>query len=266
MCLFKKMKILEKEKKKRVAILICGHMRAFCDLYIETLIRFMDGAECDIFVSSHYTSDHSSYEKNRFSKDYTLDDFKYLFRKLPVRGFDIDSDLEVDIGFDNRIHNYCWKIWRKVNRAWNMFYKYSTENNISYDYVVRTRPDILTKEFPLWDKLPPLTSNLIIGFGPGLGYPDDIFAIGAPNVMEHYCDIQKVIDYKLLPHKVVEYTLNVYPLYDRCHTSILRHNDRIEKFYAPIVSDFGNGIFELCYQKSYIGIENTLFKCKDHNI
>lgn len=243
--------------RKRVAILICGHLRSFCPQYISRLKEFMQGANCDIFVSSHYTSDHSSYTKNRFSKVYSRADFDILFRDLPVRDIFVDSDQHPD----NDKYNYCWKMWRKVNDAWNMSVKYAKENGINYDYVVRTRPDILTRELPDWDKLPPLDNNLIIGFGPGLGYPDDIFAIGSPKVMEHYCDIQKVIDHQLLPHKVVEYTLNKYPEFGRCLTSIIRYNDRIEKFYAPILTDFGNGMFELGHEKSYIGI-GTPFACK----
>ena len=247
----------ELDNRKRVAILICGHLRAFGDVYLSHLKKFMQGAKCDIFVSSHYTSDHSSYEPNRFTRIYYEKDFEKLFEGLPVRGFHIDSDQHPD----NDKYNYCWKMWRKVNEAWKMCMDYSMKTGVQYDYVVRTRPDIIVREMPRWDKLPPLNKNLIIGFGPGLGYPDDIFAIAAPNVMEHYCDIKKVIDHKLLPHKVVEYTMNVYPEYGRCLTSILRYNDRIEKFYSPIITDFGNGMFELGHEKSKIGI-GTPFVCK----
>jgi len=249
----KKLRIL---KRKKVAVLICGHLRAYCDTYKDNLKKFIKGTDCDIFVASHYTSDHSSYKINKFSKIYSDKDFKTLFEDLPVRNFHIDSDIK-----DEKEGNYCWKMWRKVNTAWKMCMEYSKTNNKQYDYVVRTRPDILVREFPDWDKLPLLNKNVIIGFGPGLGYPDDIFAIGGVNVMEHYCDINKVINHDLLPHKVVEYTLNVYPEYGRCLTSILRFNDRIEKFYAPIITDYGNGMFELGYEKSYIGI-GTPFICK----
>jgi hypothetical protein len=183
-----------------------------------------------------------------------------LFSPLNIKGLDIDEDVNSDQ------RNYCWKMWRKVHACMNLCTEYAARNNIIYNYIIRSRPDLMIKEYINFDILNPLVDRLIVGFGSTLGYPDDQFAIAAPCVMHHYCDIQKVIKHDLLPHKVVEYTLNVYPVFARCQISIIRFDHRMEKFdHIPVVKRYINrALREVKYELMHLKPYNE-FKIADMN-
>lgn len=107
-------------------------------------------------------------------------------------------------------------MWKHVWNCYNMI------GEEKYDYIVRSRPDIVILEPIKFEELPSLNDNLIIGFGGTLGYPNDMFAIGTGDAMKDYCDISKMIKYSLCAHEVVGYTLVKYPIYKHIQIGIVR--------------------------------------------
>jgi hypothetical protein len=64
---------------------------------------------------------------------------------------------------------------------------YEETHNFHYDLVVRTRFDIDYGFAILFSKLGLTNKQIIIGYGSTMGYPNDMFAIAVPSVIDCYC-------------------------------------------------------------------------------
>lgn len=113
-------------------------------------------------------------------------------------------------------------MWRNVWRCHSMAKEYEKTHGFKYKYYIRSRPDLIYMEKIDFNNLPPLDKSIIIGFGGSLGYPDDQFAIAEEKVMDHYCGIRKVLDNWLIPHEVVQHTINKYPVCGHFNIGLVR--------------------------------------------
>lgn len=87
-----------------------------------------------------------------------------------------------------------WYGWYMVNQ---LRINYENNNNVNYDFVIKTRPDVaLMQEINFNDIKSKLHSNpktVIIPSNKGSGYDGiwtcDLFGIGLPETMTTYCDL-----------------------------------------------------------------------------
>ena len=241
----------------KIAIYIAGHIRTWCDLTKKTLLNFMNGYDVDIFISTHDTLDRQEnvdldiYKKEKYTASH--DEIKKLFEGLPVKDILIDTDdVEPPIEVDN-FRRIAWKMWRKVYECNEMRKKYEKEHNISYTYCVRYRPDTVIMQKVEFEKLPPLETNIIGGFGPTLGWPDDLFAIGSPKVMDHYCNLEKALIPGCGPHKIAGVTFDVYPIHSFIQTAFIRRTTNHDDYHPRRqIVDF-NGKFLTYFIKEEYG-------------
>lgn len=241
----------------RIALYMTGHVRTWTTLSHDALSWIIAGYQVDIFAALHDTldrADNTDWEVYK-AEQYTAspESIKALFAGLPIREFTIDSHtLEPPIEMD-MFRTAAWKMWRKVHECNEMRKVYERANDITYDYIVRYRPDTIIMERIPFEFLPKLDTSIICGFGPTLGWPDDLFAIGNPMVMDHYCNIEKAFIPGCGPHKIAGLTFDVYPQHSYIQTAFVRrtidHDD-----YHPNREIFKFGKWFLTYfNKDHFG-------------
>lgn len=236
----------------KLAFLMAGHLRMFDQDTIDSLKKFMEGYDYDLFVTTHDTLDRSE-QKHYYGHDMKLStsDVRGMFEGLPLKWLQITSDQDYSsrqcikcrsglpkwVSPDTKVNHdmglcsthcdkcklpnmieigpvsYCWRMWRNVSDCYDMAHDYANIHNIKYDYFIRGRPDILYMERIDFSKLPPLTHNIVIGFGTNLGFPNDTFAIANNPAFEHYCSIENVVKNSYYSHDIVADVINKYPIY-----------------------------------------------------
>ncbi len=238
----------------KIALYLAGHLRTWNNFIKDKLRNFIKGYDVDIFISTHNSNNRTEMRgesEYKILKEYSDEEVKSLFEGLPVKNIDIDSDkLPHPYLKEENAQYYSWRMWRKVWKCNEMRKQYEKDNNITYDYVIRMRPDIIAMELINFESLPKLDRNIIIGFGTTLGYPDDMFAISSPKVMDHYCDISKTDRSDSAPHEIVKFTIKIYPIFAYLQLGILR-NDRKEEPGKYI--DEIDGLFLNYYLKNEYG-------------
>jgi hypothetical protein len=233
----------------RVAILIAGHIRTWNDYAKQKLIDFIGTQHTfDIFLSTHHTRERSEYLKEEVLSE---SEIISLFSGLPLRDISVDDDtLLPPTDLDVKNH-YIWRMWRKVATANDMRKKFVAKHDINHDYVVRYRPDIVVMNSFDFTVLPTLSSEIIIGFGTTLGYPDDMFAIASPEVMDQYCDLYKVYRKGVGTHTIVGVTLKKYPVYKHVQLGIIRTVKA--PYLGKITEELKDGLFLDYFRKENFG-------------
>jgi len=219
----------------KLALYLAGHLRTWSDNSAQKLLALLQGHDVDVFIATYNNIDRSDNQNMPEYKDvkFILSDEEIAaqFSKLPVREIIIDSDKVEPPVIVDRFRTGAWKMWRKVQQCNDMRIKYQEKNNIKYDYCIRHRPDTLVLQSIDFGKLPPLQTNIIVGFGATLGWPDDQFAIGSPTVMNHYCNLEKALYPESGFHKVAGFTFDVYPIHSFIQTAMVRPTKQHQREY-----------------------------------
>jgi hypothetical protein len=151
------------------AICLFGHIRAF-EKNKDSFVKFVkkENPTADLFIHTYYQQNTDS------GKVYTHDEISNVFFDLsPIRLIIEDQDLifekiksrassflsfpEYERPFDNSTLNLYCQV-RKIEELHNVVLEYEKENDVFYEKMIYTRPDILFKDkisfdditVPLW--------------------------------------------------------------------------------------------------------------------
>ena len=145
---------------KKVAVQLCGHLRSYKDTYtslkknlLEPLKR--EGYDVDVFIHSWTETDTSekswhNIEGNTRGKNVSKDDINKIYKFYNPKKVLLENQLEVkNFELKEKFMNLPRQYSAIINSAYTKFrvnelrLQYEKENNVKYDYVIQTRPDIL---------------------------------------------------------------------------------------------------------------------------
>lgn len=227
----------------KVALCLSGHLRKFDETFPSLRKFFLDRYDCDIFI---HTWNKMGYQ-SRFRNDPNIDDtnfkldkinFLYNPKKIVIEPIEFIEELRKES------YSYAPHLVNEPKPAHHMasmFYKifacneirkqYQIEKNIEYDWVIRSRTDLL---FHGNVNIPQADIENKIFIPRSIFHPNwynDQFAIASPNNMDvyssSYFDIPEYFKIKeeYFPEKFMMWTLNKKNFYaEWCdgHFSILR--------------------------------------------
>ena len=180
----------------KVAILLSGHIRTWESCKSNFLIHFNKfGDVPDVFIHTYRQKVNSYNGDDGKQTDLNDDEVKDLFKELNVKKIVIEND---NVHMDEFMKNYSiysngillpvYGQGMKLMLCNKLRKEYEQENNFKYDVIVRTRFDILINselDYSLALKNPSTIYNC---YGGTYGFPNDMFAFGARDVMDIYCD------------------------------------------------------------------------------
>ncbi len=168
---------LENIKEKKIAICISGQIR---DGYIECLTLF------DLFIKKKYNADvfccfEDCESKIKDNINKIINPKKIIF----VQDYIKEKDNYVSLG--------TLSMYNKIYLANKLKKDYENENNFTYDYVIRIRPDLIIKEYlPDYIFNNENTNKIYFPYISDIfsyyGYPD-FLAIGNSKLIDTYSDI-----------------------------------------------------------------------------
>lgn len=187
-------------KEKRIAIQLYGHLRTYKETYASLFEKVInanvkDGYKVDIFLHTWNTLNESNSRCG-----YTNDDLVKVFDQAKKNEIEkiykpkkILFDTQKDIENKKIKHLLSEKegktTYAQSNRLYNMYYsmfksnelrkEYEKENNITYDFIIQTRPDISFKNHFNIDEIIEHSSKrkyIFKGLN-GLSYSDDSFPL-----------------------------------------------------------------------------------------
>ena len=148
--------------KKRIAIQLFGHLRTYKKTFSSLKTNVISSNEnsyvVDFFIHTwneleHKTIAHHNQEKNLddFENSLSKDILTHVQKTYNPRKIIIDNQLNIDeLVFVEKL-GAKRSIKGCINNSYTIFkvnelrQKYEKENNIKYDWVIQTRPDILFK-------------------------------------------------------------------------------------------------------------------------
>lgn len=145
---------------KKIAIQLFGHLRSYKDTYISFNKNLLEplkkeGFEVDIFLHSWTETDTSEQSWHNIDGDKrgrgaTADDMSNIQKFYKPKKFCLETQLEVEnLELREKFMNLPRQYSAIVNSAYTKYkvnelrLQYEKENNVQYDYVIQTRPDIL---------------------------------------------------------------------------------------------------------------------------
>ena len=125
--------------KKKLAIQLFGHLRTFNttskSLFDNVIIpNFDSGYDVDIFIHTWSKLDiytYHNFNANIKNKDISKEDILLISKLYNPKKITIDIQQDGEGGLDS------------IKRGCDLRESYEKENNIKYDYIIYTRPDIL---------------------------------------------------------------------------------------------------------------------------
>jgi hypothetical protein len=255
-------------KKYNIAICISGFLRSwqYTSKSFREILCADKNCNFDIFVHT-YKQNYFEFSSQKSDEVLSDDDIIKMFNNINVKVFIIEDRnvtlpevkkstdylmnkykcskqyhnvTQVPESSDNKtdITTLSYRIYdqlRKVQACNKLRKQYQDANNIKYDFVVKTRFDVVYLTKPIWSNI--LDNHLYIGDGAFLeGTIDDIIAIGKSNVINIYSSrLNEFINgtyLTLCPHNSIYNILskykikhiNKYILYKVLRSRYLVHN------------------------------------------
>lgn len=203
----------------KIALLLTGFVRSYLNNFNSLKVNIIDKYNTDIYIStwnktqSIINSGYDDYDINSFIniysdklKDYIILDIdKYYADKINIT-FQSRSDDIFKINNRAIEHGSRWverlrDQWYIVNNGFNLI-----SNN--YDYIIRTRFDVLINNFNL------LPIDFVIPAPHPINVYNDHFAYGNYDNMQIYCDLYSNIEKLYIDYNIdisnAEYMLKFY--------------------------------------------------------
>jgi len=203
----------------KIALLLTGFVRSYLNNFNSLKVNIIDKYNTDIYIStwnktqSIINSGYDDYDINSFIniysdklKDYIILDIdKYYADKINIT-FQSRSDDVFKINNRAIEHGSRWverlrDQWYIVNNGFNLI-----SNN--YDYIIRTRFDVLINNFNL------LPIDFVIPAPHPINVYNDHFAYGNYDNMKIYCDLYSNIEKLYIDYNIdisnAEYMLKFY--------------------------------------------------------
>ncbi len=222
--------------KMKIALCLSGHMRKFEQ--IAPSLRFLPA--CDVFIHTWDKLGYASnYKTDSALNSTNIDKIKKLYNpaQLVVENSSFINELIAEC---NQYAPHLIGVPKPLGHMASMFYKiyaanelrkrHEMEAGIKYDWVIRSRPDLL---FHGDTRLPEYQTGAVFipGHLSGGGWLCDQFAISGPDEMDLYASsffnlkdyFSAKMDY--YPEKYLDYcfrTKKLNPIMWDCHFSILR--------------------------------------------
>ena len=212
--------------KKKIAVLLSGHIRTY-EMFNQVLISLInnfDKHNYDDYSFYYFLHTWSTIDPNSDTPT-SYEKLKDLFNFSGVFIDEYKTFPEIQLGWEKRPELYYHE--KQAYNILSMHYSiqetndlrknFSIENNIEFDAVIRTRPDLIICEPIDFSKVDFSKYN----------FPDDAFGfadwfcIASPDLMDHYCSFLKDYD-TIVPnvehhgcfgiHKVDNHNLLLYHL------------------------------------------------------
>lgn len=152
-------------------------------------------SQCDIFV---YVWKSSRYENLLVMKKllgFSCDNIKVAAVEFPEE-YIVKADHEYVKPPPTKVDN-VYKMFRGIKMCNKLLSDYSIKNNITYDYVIRSRSDlVLDKVLDFKEYTEVLSDHLVLANnGWGIYNINDQFAVGKPHLLDVYSSTIDYIDY-----------------------------------------------------------------------
>ncbi|MCG7496792.1 hypothetical protein MHO82_07955 [Vibrio sp. Of7-15] len=145
--------------KNKIAIQLFGHLRSFrdCEYYFKK--NLIDLYDCDIFIHTWRTEEHSDKTWHNFNREYSrietdIEEVKNTY--FPKRVYVEDNSIIYQGGFFNERNNITLRgiksMLHSKNEVNKLRLEYQKENKIKYDFVIVLRPDVLLLQPLILDK------------------------------------------------------------------------------------------------------------------
>jgi hypothetical protein len=180
----------------KTAILLIGNIRTW-DQCKENFRSVFSNLDYDIFLSTydlrygyHPAVQNSIHDSSDcfLSNDEILD----LFKDFNLKNYVIESISDVRAHYDNVLHNqlhpnfknhpHSVLQYRKLLQAYELLEKYEKDNQIKYDYVIKTRCDLILNKFEIDD------SESIAIISNGNVFPNDLIFGMHRNKFTNFCN------------------------------------------------------------------------------
>jgi hypothetical protein len=213
-----------------IAVLICGQWRSgdkCFDNIIKNIINpLLENNNIFIFITTDYTNinnkficDILNYNDNiDFKKYFNIEDDIFFCKNIEKKLYN-KMDVKHHKNYININKNLIFQ-WHKVNICYKLLEKYELNNNIEFDYIIKTRPDLLINK---QIDINIINSNYLYQHS-------DHFACGPKKYMKIYCDLlHSYCSYEWkqsISDEIIENNfLNVRRL-QGCHESISVFNNK----------------------------------------
>lgn len=140
----------------KIAVLLFGHLRTFeyCAEHLKANI--LDKYDCDVFmhtwdtIDSQTTSWDHKQDVNLEIDESIKEKIKQFYcpKELIIEHQDINNEQIITFENGKTISiNGINYMWQSLNKANNLKKEYEAKNNITYDYVLVTRPDVAIYDY-----------------------------------------------------------------------------------------------------------------------
>ena len=188
-------------KQRRIAVCLSGYSRNFSETVESFKKHVIRDQECDVFIHTWDLQD--SYLRIANPQKFDVDKFTEAFNPQKIiveqKPEFILSDTMLGAVKEPRDCGGMMSMFYSIFQANELKRKYEEENDIKYDVVIRTRPDVLYYD----DLIVPLEMRLdrvyIPLFGDFGGLNDQI-AYGSSEVINKYSELYNRVD-ELISHK-----------------------------------------------------------------
>jgi len=204
----------------KTALCLSGYLRTFEQNFNHLNKFIIEPLNCDIFIHIWDTVGLSLRGFDKSTKDINVNNILHKINamykpKLIVieqsRNFNFNTKILELKNFENRDVNGLMAMFYKIKQCNQLKLQYEKENNFSYDYVIRYRPDILIKQSL---NVKDLNNDFInIPKHGDFGGINDQFAIGNSKNMNIYSNIyDNILKYismniPLNPEKILKFHL-----------------------------------------------------------
>ena len=174
----------------RIAILLVGHVRTW-DITKESFKKTFEPLNADIFLSTYdLRYGHHPHIQGRigdFGDDLlTQDEITSMFSDVNLKGFTYEKSISVDELIEAEMvkvtpkmrHRSSLAQYRKLHQAIDLMNQFETKIEQPYDYVLKTRCDMVYKE-----KIPLDTDPNTVTVDSGNIFPNDCFLFSSRNSM-----------------------------------------------------------------------------------
>tara|TARA_R100001082_G_scaffold111110_1_gene93427 strand:- start:614 stop:1279 length:666 start_codon:yes stop_codon:yes gene_type:complete len=176
----------------RSALLLPGHVRAYKQTFQNQFEKIIKPNNCDIFISTSTVNtivDGSLITPTEKNSETLEQELREFYRDL-IKGLSIEEEGVKSKSFlatvrDN--HPDRSKQWKRLLECNQMRKKYEEEHGFKYDFVIRSRTDLLFTE-KLKASMYPEHVNLFRHFDNKIEIHDQ-FAFSGSDLMDIYCDL-----------------------------------------------------------------------------
>lgn len=190
----------------KIALCLSGHFRSFSNTK-QSLLRHLNNLnDVDVFISTWKDLGLSTaYKKDNYSNLNT--NIEYLFKDILNPKLLVVEDNSIIAEYKRKIDiaaPHLMNVPKHPSNMWAMFYKifganelcksYALKNNINYDYVIRSRPDLIY----FTDLINDIKSDHlnVARMYSSHNWTCDQIAVANPEIMDIYANaVHHVIDY-----------------------------------------------------------------------